>query len=629
MRIHNQVLRTASRSLGGLSDKRTRSTAWTESQIIAAIQRLHADGEPLNSTSVVSGNGRLYNAARKVFGEWGKAVAAAGIDYEEIRQRPQARDWNQEQVRRSMQNLLVDAFYKEFLSEAVADGLEVLAILGGERKAYQRNVLVRGTRVNVDLRDTISGNWVLVATTPTSPYVRFAIEQATATETCPHCHQTVRVDHLMGDGCYWCAGGKLAEARKAEYPQSIQVYYAFGASPARHADAALKVRYVRIETLLERLRALPSQDIQIPSRADRFRMLYSPKHIIDDLQTWLSDPITDTNLEVKFQTIAKENQQYLDLLDAYDQVLREHEAQVDEIIRIALHAKDKKAQLTSYQVPSEVWASATLPGQPFDAIDRKVSHLYCVRRPVFDRIFDHLRSDIVQHRDPRLHSAAQRVSTEYEQVPKERQGQPQIDRHTGQILYKRGKMTRKGSWGKAVDDLLGLPYENAVMRPWTEARMVAEIRRIYRLDQFIVPEVHDVPSLLSASEVASLSMPLFQACSRDPDIKYDEQGNMTSYRAGFASWEAAVRAAGIDYAALRKQEEWTPEAVIQSIRDLVDQMAEQHIQNQWVASHHNRLYQAARRKFGSWRKAVYASGVDPKIFGIRASSSGENEAAAE
>jgi hypothetical protein len=57
---------------------------WSKTKIIEQIKSLHKDGKPLNSNHIQQNNNPLYMAAVKRFKSWGKAVRSAGIDYEEI-----------------------------------------------------------------------------------------------------------------------------------------------------------------------------------------------------------------------------------------------------------------------------------------------------------------------------------------------------------------------------------------------------------------------------------------------------------------------------------------------------------------------------------------------------------------
>jgi hypothetical protein len=56
----------------------------TKADVVQAIQRLHRSRKPLNYSAIRNSNGRLLANAKRRFGTWKKAVAAAGLDYEKI-----------------------------------------------------------------------------------------------------------------------------------------------------------------------------------------------------------------------------------------------------------------------------------------------------------------------------------------------------------------------------------------------------------------------------------------------------------------------------------------------------------------------------------------------------------------
>lgn len=77
----------------------------------------------------------------------------------------------------------------------------------------------------------------------------------------------------------------------------------------------------------------------------------------------------------------------------------------------------------------------------------------------------------------------------------------------------------------------------------------------------------------------------------------------------FGSWKKAVEAAGFDYSRVRKSKikgYWSPQTVTQKILTL----NEKH--SAIVRKFNADLYNAALRIFGSWEKAILASGLDYK-----------------
>ncbi len=92
-------------------------------------------------------------------------------------------------------------------------------------------------------------------------------------------------------------------------------------------------------------------------------------------------------------------------------------------------------------------------------------------------------------------------------------------------------------------------------------------------------------------------------------------------RRAFGDWKSALRAAGIEEpwtgcrrssaaageAAPQRKARWTPESILNEIRRMVE--AAETLQPRQVAQGRGGLWSAARREFGSWARAVRASGV--------------------
>lgn len=60
---------------------------WDNAKILLAIQELHQSGEPLSSQHIQKTNKSLYMAGVRHFKSWGRAVQTAGIAYNSVRQR--------------------------------------------------------------------------------------------------------------------------------------------------------------------------------------------------------------------------------------------------------------------------------------------------------------------------------------------------------------------------------------------------------------------------------------------------------------------------------------------------------------------------------------------------------------
>lgn len=138
----------------------------------------------------------------------------------------------------------------------------------------------------------------------------------------------------------------------------------------------------------------------------------------------------------------------------------------------------------------------------------------------------------------------------------------------------RAARKRFGSWRAAVRQA-GLKYTQLTGRiDWTPAAVLKAIQRLARLRR---QRGTQVPARL-----------------------------MDAARRSFGTWEAAVKAAGIDYDQFTKRVLWTPERVLAAIR----QRAKPQRQGMHQGRVPNGLYTAARRHFGSYRAAAQEAGVD-------------------
>ncbi len=68
-------------------DEVARYRHWTPERVVAEIQQLAQQGAPLSSKMLQSNNQSLYCAAKRRFESWDAALAAAGLDPDEVRLR--------------------------------------------------------------------------------------------------------------------------------------------------------------------------------------------------------------------------------------------------------------------------------------------------------------------------------------------------------------------------------------------------------------------------------------------------------------------------------------------------------------------------------------------------------------
>jgi hypothetical protein len=87
--------RTALEAAGLASEEIYRYRSWDESGILEEIRRLKTEGADLSSKSMDESSNKLIATARRRFGNWGKALEKAGINYSEVRRRKR---WTRENL---------------------------------------------------------------------------------------------------------------------------------------------------------------------------------------------------------------------------------------------------------------------------------------------------------------------------------------------------------------------------------------------------------------------------------------------------------------------------------------------------------------------------------------------------
>ena len=87
--------RTALEAAGLASEEIYRYRSWAEEGILDEIRRLKIEGADLSSKSMDESSNRLIATARRRFGNWGRALENAGINYADIRRRKR---WTRESL---------------------------------------------------------------------------------------------------------------------------------------------------------------------------------------------------------------------------------------------------------------------------------------------------------------------------------------------------------------------------------------------------------------------------------------------------------------------------------------------------------------------------------------------------
>ena len=87
--------KTALEASGLEAEEIYRYRSWEEADILGEIRRLQSEGADLSSKSMDETSNRLIATARRRFGNWGRALERAGINYDEVRRRKR---WNKESL---------------------------------------------------------------------------------------------------------------------------------------------------------------------------------------------------------------------------------------------------------------------------------------------------------------------------------------------------------------------------------------------------------------------------------------------------------------------------------------------------------------------------------------------------
>ncbi len=83
----------------------------------------------------------------------------------------------------------------------------------------------------------------------------------------------------------------------------------------------------------------------------------------------------------------------------------------------------------------------------------------------------------------------------------------------------------------------------------------------------------------------------------------------------FGSWRAALEAAGIEYKVVRRYKSWTEEAIVERILELEAQGIGLNAKN--IEDQEMTLITAARRRFKRWDFALKAAGLNPQAISLR------------
>jgi hypothetical protein len=153
-----------------------------------------------------------------------------------------------------------------------------------------------------------------------------------------------------------------------------------------------------------------------------------------------------------------------------------------------------------------------------------------------------------------------------------------------------------GTWRRAVE-AAGIDYESLCKyKRWNRDRIVARIRELK----------HEGAELSWRAVSTKVDPPLAAAALR-PN--------------GFKSWPEAVQAAGLDINDIARYQNWSAERVLREIKAL--HRAKQPLSSKAIQYGNQKLFCAARRRFGSWDGALEAAGISAEKIRLRSPMRGE------
>jgi hypothetical protein len=148
-----------------------------------------------------------------------------------------------------------------------------------------------------------------------------------------------------------------------------------------------------------------------------------------------------------------------------------------------------------------------------------------------------------------------------------------------------------GSWRNAIE-YAGLNYDDIRRyKTWTRDRILERIQ-----------ELHTAGEDLSWRHVST---------SVDPQL-----AAAATKRKHFGSWRGAVTAAGLDYGQIRRYREWDTPTIEAKLRELHALGIDLNARN--MEEYDITLITAARRRFASWDAALTAAGLDYRKIVLRA-----------
>jgi hypothetical protein len=189
-----------------------------------------------------------------------------------------------------------------------------------------------------------------------------------------------------------------------------------------------------------------------------------------------------------------------------------------------------------------------------------------------------------------LHWTRQAIIDEIRRLHKAKEDMSFAALEQNHLSLMRAAAWHYGTWRRAVEEA-GIDYETlSRYKRWSKARIIARIQELYA-------EGHD----LSWRSISQTVDPALAASALRPN--------------GFGSWPEAIAAAGLDISEVARYKYWNTELVLKTIKER--HKAGVNLSSRNAQKNDQSLFCAARRRYGTWDKALEAAGLDVSTIRIR------------
>lgn len=211
-------------------------------------------------------------------------------------------------------------------------------------------------------------------------------------------------------------------------------------------------------------------------------------------------------------------------------------------------------------------------------------------------------------------------------------GEPVLNSNYGSSNLYKMAMKFFGTWKNAIE-YAGFIYEDRrISKNWTKENTIEEIKRLHKEGHSLAITDIDVPSIYTmacrhfgswkkAIESAGLNYQEIKLLKEwtpeiviekikemnKKDLSYTEMRKNNKYMMDYAtkqfgSWQQAITDAGLNYEEIKRNGDWSEEKILNLIKEMFNNNEE--LSLQYIRRTNGPLYHMAKKHYGSWRKAI-------------------------